>query len=147
MCQTIKDFYYNPHTKGSNSIKAVLPAIFRSSEYVINKYSQPNGQLNMTSKHFKDDKIWIALDENKKVIDPYKSLPKPHADHDDSFELIGEIDEINNGGAALTAYGRTQYTNMDEQERNDIREALLKYCELDTLAMVMIYEHFKEICQ
>jgi hypothetical protein len=22
----------------------------------------------------------------------------------------------------------------------------LKYCELDTLAMVMIYEHFKEIC-
>ena len=147
MCQTIKDFYYNPHTKGSNSIKAVLPAIFRSSEYVINKYSQPNGQLNMTSKHFKDDKIWIALDENKKVIDPYKSLPKPHADHDDSFELIGEIDEINNGGAALTAYGRTQYTNMDEKERNDIREALLKYCELDTLAMVMIYEHFNEICQ
>lgn len=147
MCQTIKDFYYNPHTKGSNSIKAVLPAIFRSSEYVINKYSQPNSQLNLTSKHFSEDKVWIVLDENKKVIDPYKSLPKPHADHDDSFELIGEIDEINNGGAALTAYGRTQYTDMDEQERNEIREALLRYCELDTLAMVMIYEHFKEICQ
>ena len=147
MCQTIKDFYYNPYTKGSNSIKAVLPAIFRSSEFVINKYSKPNGQINMTSKHFKEDKVWIALDENKKVIDPYKSLPKPHADHNDSFELIGEIDEINNGGAALTAYGRTQYTDMNELERNDIREALLKYCELDTLAMVMIYEHFREICQ
>lgn len=144
MCQTIKDFYYNPHTKGSNSIKAVLPAIFSSSEYVINKYSKPNGQINMTSKNFKEDKVWIKLDENNKVLDPYKSLPKPHADHDDSFELIGEIDEINNGGAALTAYGRTQYTDMDEQERNQIREALLKYCELDTLAMVMIYEHFIE---
>ena len=40
-------------------------------------------------------KVWIKLDENNKVLDPYKSLPKPHADHDDSFELIGEIDEIN----------------------------------------------------
>jgi hypothetical protein len=44
----------------------------------------------------------------------------------------------------LTAYGRTQYTDMDEKERNDIKTALLKYCELDTLAMVMIYEHFRE---
>jgi len=33
---------------------------------------------------------------------------------------------------------------MNEQERKEIKESLLKYCELDTLAMVMIYEHFKE---
>jgi hypothetical protein len=145
MCQTIKDYYYNPYTKGSNSIKAVLPAIFNTSKFIIDKYSKPIGKLNMTSKNFEKDKVWISFDENNKVIDPYKSLPKTHADHDDSFKLIGEIDEINNGGAALTAYGRTQYTDMDEKERNDIKTALLKYCELDTLAMVMIYEHFREI--
>ena len=144
LCQTIKDYYYNPHTKGSNSIKAVLPAIFKTSKFIIDKYSKPIGELNITSKHFNKDKVWISLDENNKVIDPYKSLPKTHADHDNSFELIGEIEEINNGGAALTAYGRTQYIDMDEQERNEIKEALLKYCELDTLAMVMIFEHFKE---
>ena len=34
---------------------------------------------------------------------------------------------------------------MTEKERTEITKALLKYCELDTLAMVMIYEHFKEI--
>ena len=28
LCVIIKDYYYNPFTKGSNSIKSVLPAIF-----------------------------------------------------------------------------------------------------------------------
>ena len=145
LCQVVKSYYYNPHTVGSNSIKAVLPAIFESSAKVIERYSKPIGQLDITSSNFNQDKIWIRKDENNKVIDPYKSLPKPHEDHDDSFTLIGEIEEINNGGAALTAYGRAQYTNMDEKEREAISNALLKYCELDTLAMVMIYEHFLEI--
>ena len=48
-------------------------------------------------------------------------------------------------GAALTAYGKLQYTNMSEKERLAIKYSLLKYCELDTLAMVMIYERFKEL--
>jgi hypothetical protein len=147
LCQTVKDYYYNPYTKGSNSIKDVLPSIFKTSKFIIDKYSKPLGSIKITSKHFDDNKIWILMDENQKVIDPYKSLPKPHKDYNNSYQLIGEIDEINNGGAALTAYGKTQYTDMDEMERNDIKEALLRYCELDTLAMVMIYEHFKEICE
>jgi uncharacterized protein YprB with RNaseH-like and TPR domain len=33
---------------------------------------------------------------------------------------------------------------MSEKERGEITKGLLKYCEFDTLAMVMIYEHFKE---
>jgi uncharacterized protein YprB with RNaseH-like and TPR domain len=47
-------------------------------------------------------------------------------------------------GAALTAYAKLQYQDMTENERKEITKGLLKYCELDTLAMVMIYEHFKE---
>ena len=35
---------------------------------------------------------------------------------------------------------------MSEKERAEITKGLLKYCELDTLAMVMIYEHLIEIC-
>jgi hypothetical protein len=57
-----------------------------------------------------------------------------------------DIDEINNGGAALTAYGLTQYTNMSNTERDSLKSSLLKYCELDTLAMVMVFEHLKELC-
>jgi hypothetical protein len=33
---------------------------------------------------------------------------------------------------------------MSEKERSEITKGLIKHYELDTLAMVMIYEHFKE---
>jgi hypothetical protein len=52
---------------------------------------------------------------------------------------------INSSETTLTAYGKLQYTNMNENERLAIKSSLLKYCELDTLAMVMIYERFKEL--
>ena len=56
----------------------------------------------------------------------------------------GEIENIANGGAALTAYSQLQYSDMQKSEIEELTKALLKYCELDTLAMVMIFEHFKE---
>lgn len=40
----------------------------------------------------------------------------------------------------VTAYARMQFEEMSDFERAEIQTALLKYCELDTLAMVMIYE-------
>ena len=58
---------------------------------------------------------------------------------------MSNIDNIDDGGAALTAYGKIQYTDMTEKERVDIADALKRYCELDTLAMVMIYEHLKSL--
>jgi len=33
---------------------------------------------------------------------------------------------------------------MNSEERKLAREALLRYCELDTLAMVMIFEYWKD---
>ena len=63
---------------------------------------------------------------------------------EDIENTLSEIEDIANGGAALTAYGKLQYTEMSEPERTELTNALLKYCELDTLAMVMIFEHFKE---
>jgi hypothetical protein len=144
LCEVIRKYYYNPYTKGSNSIKKVLPAIFEVSEYIKNKYSLPLKNINITSKNFDSDKIWIKSIDGK-VQDPYESLPKPFEEWNEDFEAISEIEDVKDGGAALTAYGKIQYTDMSEEERRFIKEALLKYCELDTLAMVMIYEHLKEI--
>lgn len=146
LCVIIKDYYYNPFTKGSNSIKSVLPAIFKSSSFIKEKYSKYIEDVNVTSKNFEPTKVWLKVEDGI-VVDPYKSLDKPFQDWDDSFERVSEISEINNGGAAMTAYGLTQYLDMTDDERNKIKDALLRYCELDTLAMVMIYEHLKEICQ
>ena len=60
-------------------------------------------------------------------------------------ELLSEMEDIADGGMALTDYAKLQYVDMTEKEREELTSGLKKYCELDTLAMVMIYEHFREI--
>ena len=142
----VKDYYYNPYTKGSNSIKAVLPACLNSSSFLKAKYSQPIGNINLGSKNFDSDHIWLkSIDGN--VLNPYKMLPPLFKDWSilELEETLSEMDGIADGGAALTAYAKLQYQDMSDKEREEITKGLLKYCELDTLAMVMIYEHFKEI--
>ena len=52
--------------------------------------------------------------------------------------------EIAQGGAATTAYARLQFEDLAPAERQNIEAALLRYCELDTLAMVMICEAWRE---
>ena len=60
-------------------------------------------------------------------------------------DRLSDTDELNDGGAALTAYGRMQYQEMSDYEKNELSQALLNYCELDTMAMVMIYEGWREM--
>ena len=141
-----KKYYYNPLTKGSNSIKAVLPASLSSSNFLQEKYSQPLNQINVTSKNFPSNHVWLKID-NGNVKSPYKMLPSVfNGWSEEQLETtLSEIEDISNGGAALTAYGKLQYTDMEQTEIDELTSALLKYCELDTLAMVMIYEHFKEL--
>ena len=146
LCKVIIKYYYNPHTFGSNSIKKVLPAVLKSSQFVQKKYSKPIGAIAVSSKNLPDNHIWLTKRENE-IISPYKTLP-PVYDNISQEEIearLSNIENVDDGGAALTAYGKTQYTDMTEKERQDISDALKRYCELDTLAMVMIYEHLKSI--
>ena len=144
LCKVIKDYYYNPYTKGSNSIKAVLPSSLQVSTYLKTKYSQPIGNIQLSSNNFPNSHIWLQI-ENEEVKSPYKTLPPlfDNLSNEELDHLIAEIDNIADGGAALTAYGKLQYVDMTQMERDKITQGLLKYCELDTLAMVMIYEHFR----
>lgn len=141
-----KKYYYNPLTKGSNSIKDVLPASLNSSEYLKGKYSQPLNKINVTSKNFSEAHIWLEFEEGY-VKSPYKMLPSLFEgwSEEEIENTLSEIEDIANGGAALTAYGKLQYTDMEQGEIDELTSALLKYCELDTLAMVMIFEHFREL--
>jgi len=45
----------------------------------------------------------------------------------------------------MMAWAKVQFSDMSALERKKISEALLKYCELDTLAMVMIWEGWMEM--
>ena len=141
----VKRYYYDPATKGSNSIKKVLPAILASSSYLQEKYADPiyGSPHGIPIRNF-NDWCWIQK-QGGAVIDPYKLLPPMFQEangHD--VELLTQDDEIREGGAAMTAYARLQFEDMSDYERSEIRRALLQYCELDTLAMVMIYEAWRE---
>jgi hypothetical protein len=146
MCQLVKRYYYDPVTKGSNSIKQVLPAILNRSEFLQSKYSEPiyGADDGIPSLNYRNW-IWIKIDEGQ-VLDPYKLLPKMFQDiSEKDFALLSDSNELRDGGAALTAYARMQFEDMSDYERSEIRKALLKYCELDTMAMVMIYEGWKDL--
>jgi len=54
-----------------------------------------------------------------------------------------ELNLVQNGGDAMQAYPRLA-TMQNEDEIKRLREALLKYCELDTLAMVEVLRKLKE---
>ena len=58
-------------------------------------------------------------------------------------QLFNGSDEIKDDGAAMTAYAKMQFEEMSNYERDELTKSLLQYCELDTMAMVMIYEAWK----
>ena len=108
--KVIKDYYYNPYTKGSNSIKAVLPAILKSSIFLQTKYAQSLSEINLSSQNFNSNHIWLQI-ENNEVINPYKMLPPLFENWNDEelTENISELENIADGGAALIAYAKLQY--------------------------------------
>jgi hypothetical protein len=187
--EMVKRYYYHPATRGSISLKYVLPAVLSTSEFLQEKYSQPIYGANggVPSLNFKEW-TWVVFEDGLPIQnpkskiqngigsppseggvaaasadgvvlspefriprsafripeDPYRLLPKLFSDESErDYEIIFEQDRISDGGAAMTAYGKLQFQEMSPQERAAIESALLKYCELDTLATVMIYEAWK----
>jgi hypothetical protein len=139
-------YYYNPLAKGSNSLKQILPAIIADSEYLRDKYGKPGvygKNLQVKSLNF-DDHVWIRSDKN---LDPYKTLPPVFdgLDRNTLDNLVKDFEELGDGGAALTAYNYLQYADVPKDQRQRIAEALLRYCELDTMAMIMIVEGWKSM--
>ena len=97
--------------------------------------------------------------EDGKVLNPYKLLdeiatffPKETQEivrraesTTDEIETSDLDSQINNGGAALWAYGLLQFCQQESAKKTALVKALFRYCELDTLAMVFIWEYFNEM--
>ena len=152
LLEMVRKYYYHPSMKGSNSIKVVLPAILNSSKAIQAKYSKPIYGDLIPSKNFKDGatKAWITKDADGTVKNPYKlldSIATFLGVTDEELEefdatFVPEGEQIANGGAALAAYTKLQFSTPAEAKA--LAEALLRYCELDTMSMVFIWEYFHE---
>jgi hypothetical protein len=136
----VKNHYYHQRMGSKKSIKAVLDAILSTSQVLKEHYSQPldygTNLVGMTM---------LQVDPNTGLTrDPYDLLPPVFADVDPSrLEFFEEDELLKDGGAAMTAFAKMQFTEMTESERQATIKALLSYCELDTLAMVMLWEHWR----
>jgi hypothetical protein len=135
-------------TGGSSSIKKVLGAVLRQSKYLRTRYTQPlYGTPQMPSFNFPAGWIWYR-EEQGVVEDPYELLGPISQQPEVASALSGVWSDdagspefIASGGIAMVAYATLQDPKLSDQERLDLAKQLKCYCELDTLAMVMVYEH------
>jgi hypothetical protein len=122
--------FYDPSMKGSHSIKKVLPVVWKNPaiqklfpKYAFDQYGQP-------------------------VKSPYDSLPaltlQDSKDNALDLSKLDELDIVKNGPGAMLAYEHVRYglAAGDQAARRSIRGQLMRYCELDTAAMVMVWKHW-----
>lgn len=147
LCDLAKRAFFHPATHGSSSIKKVLPAVMASSRHLRERYGQPiyGAAGGISSLNFERQRWWQNTADGP--ANPYDLLPPVFDDIPPELveRMEGEEEmQIAQGGAATTAWARIQFDDTEGLERDKIANALLRYCELDTFAMVMIYEAWKD---
>ena len=148
-------YFFHPDTQGRSSIKKVLPAIMNSSTYLRRHYSVPcyGGPNGIPSKNFCNSPInwWRSESANpNKAINPYLLLSEIEKESETDQEIAffvsaessdsGDIPALKDGGGAMMAYLRQQSGAVSHKQSQKLQRAMLHYCELDTLAMVMIMQ-------
>lgn len=134
-----------PGTQGRSSIKKVLPAILRTSPRLQQRYSQAiyGSAKGISSLNYRDH-AWVQRDSSGNILDPYKLLGGCFDDPDlDGAD--NETDVIADGGQAMVAYGTLQGLHSDPTRRERLRKQLLRYCELDSFAMVLAWEGLRDL--
>lgn len=118
-------YYFHPDMKGKTSIKKVLPAIWNNNPYL---HSIP------WFKKYAPDSV--------PRLNPYDTLAP----------VIGELEKeevVKDGTGAMRAYQDLMFGAAAEniERRENIKQLLLQYCELDTMAMVIIWKYWMDKCK
>lgn len=152
LCDLAEKHFFHPFTAGSSSLKKVLPAVMRSSAKLRELYGASDTRAPvyatsaMPSLNWQTPIAWWQ-ERDGDVCDPYALLPRIFEDVDlDTQErsLATLPEELREGGAAIAAYACLQSADLPISQRALIEEALLRYCELDTLAMAMVVQAWQD---
>jgi hypothetical protein len=143
----VADQVFLAGTGGSSSMKKFLPAVLQYSEVIRDRYAKPVYGTSAMPSHNFCDQVWVVQREGA-PLDPYRLLSPLFAEHElnEALERMeaGYGDVVANGAKAMIAYSTLQDPRLQKDERDSLRKQLLRYCELDTLAMVMVYEALRE---
>lgn len=117
-------YFFHPDMKGKTSIKKVLPAIWNNNEYL---HSIP------WFKKYVSDSVFS--------LNPYDTLAP----------IINELENeevVKDGTGAMRAYQELMFGGNSEkpERREQLKKLLLQYCELDTMAMVIIWKYWMDRC-
>ncbi|MFN8296706.1 MAG: DUF2779 domain-containing protein [Chitinophagales bacterium] len=120
--------YFHPYMKGKTSIKKTLPATWNFNKYL--------HEVSYFKQYFKQD-------ESGNILSPYETLKNRWDELE--FETAENYETVKEGSGAMRAYQEMLFgkgkTDADKKER--LKQELLNYCELDTMAMVIIWYHWK----
>jgi hypothetical protein len=121
-----KWYYFHPMMGGRTSIKVTLPAVLETIK------------SKRVKAWLKGDGLY-GIGKNGKPIDPYQLLPE--------IEIAELAEKVKDGSGAMRAYQDMFYgLHKDDAEiKEKYKKALLQYCKLDTLAMVIIWERWVEM--
>ena len=120
--------YFHPKMKGKTSIKKVLPAVLQENS---------SERISQWLENFDTD-ISLLNKIDGYITDPYGQLP--------ALDIYEEAEfYLKDGGGAMTAYQDILFGLRENNEEllKSYENALLNYCKLDTLAMVIIWEHWR----
>ena len=117
-------YYHHPVAKGKYSIKYILPAVLQEARSPV-------------IERWLDNIGLYQKDAAGRLVNPYDALPEID---------IPDAGRVQEGTAAVRAYQEMMYgVAKDEPElKAKWRQALLDYCRLDTLAMVIIWRYWWE---
>jgi hypothetical protein len=119
--------YFHPAMMGKTSIKYTLPAVLQSYK---------SSRIEKWLKNFEPGISLFKKEKDGTVVNPYDLLP--------DIGIYEDAERVQDGTGAMRAYEDLMFglSKGDIQAKNDISRALLLYCKLDTLAMVIIWEHW-----
>jgi hypothetical protein len=110
--------YFHPGMGGGASIKTVLDCLWRTSPQLRQRFTELEGH------------------EGDPEMGPYVALPP--------ISINGKERYVQEGTGAIRAYEAMIYgvEREDLEAKNAWRDLLLRYCKLDTVAMVLIWEYW-----
>jgi hypothetical protein len=115
--------YYHPAMGGSNSIKYVMDAIWKNFPEVRTRFTEVSGKIGDAA------------------LGPYTAL--------DALIINGVKQEVAEGTGAVRAYFAMVYgvERDDAAAKEQWSQLLREYCKLDTLAMVLVWEHWMRVAR
>jgi hypothetical protein len=115
---TRSSFFY-PGMGGRTSIKVVLDTLWKADPAMREQFTELTGR------------------EGDETMGPYVSLPP--------IGIAGVPQDVHEGTGAMRAYQEMMYGEHrnDDAARDGWSQLLKQYCELDTLAMVLIWEYWR----